>query len=150
MNKLTHHRPQFADLSDTEARALLASHHIGRIAFSLHDRVDIQPVGYAFDDGWILGRTSDGTKLSTLLHHPWCAFEVDEIRGMFDWDSVVVRGSFYVLDPELSSSDRYERAVVLLSRHNPGMFSAADPTPQRSIVFGIYVQEMTGRAARPE
>jgi nitroimidazol reductase NimA-like FMN-containing flavoprotein (pyridoxamine 5'-phosphate oxidase superfamily) len=140
--------PVFTELSDDEARQLLASHHVGRLAFSLHDRVDIQPVGYVYDDGWILGRTGAGTKLSTLLHHPWCAFEVDEIRSMYDWESVVVRGSFYILDPELGSSDRYDRALEVLGKVNPAMFTEEDPTPERGVVFGIYAQEMTGRSAR--
>jgi uncharacterized protein len=141
--------PQFLNLSDADARELLAAKHVGRVAFSLHDRVDIQPVGYVYDDGWILGRTQPGAKLSTLLHHPWCAFEVDDVRGMFDWESVVVRGSFYLLDPEFGSADRYSRALEVLSQHSPGMFSQDDPTPERAILFGIYVQEMTGRCARP-
>ena len=140
--------PQFSDLSEAKSRALLASKHVGRLAFSLHDKVDIQPVGYVFDDGWILGRTQVGSKLATLAHHPWCAFEVDDVRGMFDWDSVVARGSFYILDPELGSSERYERALEVLRKIVPETFSANDPTPERAILFGIYVQEMTGRCAR--
>ena len=140
--------PVFTELTDEASRRLLLSHHVGRLAFSHHDKVDIQPVGYVFDDGWILGRTSSGAKLSTLLHHPWCAFEVDEIRSIYDWESVVVRGSFYILDPELGSSDRYDRALEVLGTVHPGMFSESDPTPERGIVFGIYAQEITGRSAR--
>src|SRR5688500_557830 len=86
-------------LSETEARAVLARHHVGRIAFSFRDRVDIEPIHYVSDGDWIYGRTSVGTKLATLAHHPWCAFEVDEARDTFDWESAVVRGSFYLLDP---------------------------------------------------
>ena len=146
----THVAPHFRELTDKESLDLLASHHVGRLAFTLHDKVDIQPVGYVYDDGWILGRTQVGAKLSTLAHHPWCAFEVDEVRGMFDWESVVLRGSFYILDPELGSSDRYARAIELLAKLTPGMFTADDPAPQRAILFGIYVQEMTGRSCRSE
>ena len=140
--------PRFVEFNEAESLALLAEKHVGRIAFSLHDRVDVQPVGFVYDDGWILGRTQAGSKLSTLLHHPWCAFEVDEVRGMFDWESVVVRGSFYILDPELGSTDRYDRALEVLRHIIPETFTDKDPTPQRGILFGIYVQEMTGRAAR--
>ena len=140
--------PLFTQLSDEQAHLLLARNHVGRLAFSLHDRTDIQPVNYAYDDGWILGRTQIGSKLVTLAHHPWCAFEVDEVRDIFDWDSVVVRGSFSILDPEHSSPDRYQRALAKLRELIPAALSADDPVPQRMILFGVRVAEVTGRSAR--
>ena len=138
----------FADLSHAFAYAMLKRLHVGRLAYSLHDRVDIQPVNYVFDDGWIVGRTQVGSKLSTLTHNPWCAFEVDDVRGLFDWDSVVARGSFHILDPEQGSVDRYRRALAVLRELIPGTMSADDPAPERSILFGVHVDEMTGRSAR--
>ncbi len=143
-------RPVFSELSDAAARALLARKHVGRIAYSLHDRVDIEPVHFAYDEGWIFGRTQMGTKLSRLAHHPWCAFEVDEVFGMFSWESVVVHGSFHLLDPESGSPVVYERALQHLRKLVPGTFSEDDPTPARTILFGIWMQEIHGRTARPK
>jgi nitroimidazol reductase NimA-like FMN-containing flavoprotein (pyridoxamine 5'-phosphate oxidase superfamily) len=140
--------PQFRELSSDESHALLASKNVGRIAFAFHDKVDIEPITYVTDGEWIFGRTSMGTKLATLLHQPWCAFETDEVHDLFDWSSVVVKGTFYLLDPEIGSPDTYQRAARLLSKLVPGTFSDDDPAPQRDIVFGIFVHEITGRAAR--
>jgi nitroimidazol reductase NimA-like FMN-containing flavoprotein (pyridoxamine 5'-phosphate oxidase superfamily) len=140
-------KPIFSTLEDVDARSLLARHHLGRIAYSLHDRVDIEPVHYAFDGEWIFGRTSMGAKLAALAHRPWCAFEVDEVHGPFDWASVVVKGSFYLLDPEASSPGLYGRALELLENLIPGSFTADDPAPHRGVLFGIYVQEIGGRSA---
>jgi nitroimidazol reductase NimA-like FMN-containing flavoprotein (pyridoxamine 5'-phosphate oxidase superfamily) len=140
--------PQFRELTTEESHALLARNNVGRIAFTLHDRVDIEPIGYVSDGEWIFGRTSMGTKLATLLHHPWCAFEADEIRDLFDWSSVVVKGTFYLLDPEIGSPDTYQRATRLLTALVPGTFSAQDPAPHRDIVFGVFVHEVTGRTAQ--
>ena len=70
------HTPQFTDLSEKSARALLA-------------------------------------------HNPWCAFEVDEVHGVFHWDSVVVHGSFTMLDPKVGSTSLYDRALDLLERFIP-------------------------------
>ena len=139
----------FRELTLDESRTLLADHTVGRLAFTLHDRVDIAPISYVNDHAWIFGRTSNGAKLATLLHHPWCAFEVDEVRGPFDWSSVVVKGTFYLLDPEIGSPDTYQRAEELLRDLVPGTFSADDPAPHRDIVFGIFIQEITGRTAQP-
>lgn len=139
--------PTFRELTDEESRTILGRASIGRIAFTLHDRVDIEPLHFATDGTWIFGRTSLGAKLSTLLHNPWCAFEVDEVRGTFDWSSVVAKGTFTLLDPQ-DSSDTYERAERLLSRLIRGTFTEHDPVPHRSIIFGIHVNEITGRTAR--
>lgn len=140
--------PQFRDLTLEESNALLTSKNVGRIAYSLHDQVDIEPINYVSDGAWIFGRTSKGAKLATLLHHPWCAFEVDDVRDLFDWSSVVVKGTFYLLDPEIGSPDTYRRAEHLLRKLVPATFSERDPAPHRDVVFGIFVRETTGRAAR--
>ena len=139
--------PSFRTLDESESRALLARLRVGRIAFALHDRVDIEPVHFVLDGDWLFGRTSMGTKLSTLAHQPWCAFEVDEVHAIFDWKSVVLKGTFYLLDPEASSPGLYARALDRLMALIPETFSPEDPVPHRTILFGIYVRELTGRAA---
>ena len=140
--------PQFSDLSEQSARALLARNHVGRIAFSFRDRVDIQPIHYVYDESWLVGRTSVGSNLVKLAHQPWCAFEVDEVHGPFHWDSVVVHGSFTMLDPKLGSSDLYTRALELLRRFIPGTLTDQDPAPERVILFAIHIDELRGRSAR--
>lgn len=140
--------PAFRDLTLDESRALLERHNIGRIAFSYHDRIDIQPIHYVFKDNWLFGRTGRGSKFATLAHNPWCAFEVDEITGCFDWDSVVVKGHLELLDPELGSPDAYSRGLELMRDIVPGTFSDLDPVPQRSILFRFHASEISGRSAR--
>ena len=140
--------PHFSELSERSARALLARNHVGRIAYSFRDQVDIQPIHYVYDETWLIGRTGIGTKLLKLSHRPWCAFEVDEVHGLFHWDSVVVRGSFNILDPEIGSSDLYHRAIDKLQRFIPGTFSDRDPVPERVILFAIHIDELHGRRAR--
>jgi nitroimidazol reductase NimA-like FMN-containing flavoprotein (pyridoxamine 5'-phosphate oxidase superfamily) len=141
--------PTFTELREQDARALLARNHVGRLAFSFRDRVDIQPIHYVYDNNWLIGRTGVGSKLVKLAHHPWCAFEVDEVHGLFHWDSVVVHGSFTLLDPKLGSSDLYTRAVERLQQFIPGTFTDDDPAPERVIPFAVHVDELRGRSARP-
>jgi nitroimidazol reductase NimA-like FMN-containing flavoprotein (pyridoxamine 5'-phosphate oxidase superfamily) len=38
--------PTFRELTDQESRSFLSGHNAGRIAYSFHDRVDIQPIPY--------------------------------------------------------------------------------------------------------
>jgi nitroimidazol reductase NimA-like FMN-containing flavoprotein (pyridoxamine 5'-phosphate oxidase superfamily) len=141
--------PHIRDLTQEESMAVLGAHNVGRIAFTLHDRVDIAPVNYVSDGQWIFGRTSAGAKLGMLLHNPWCAFETDVIGGLFDWTSIVVKGTFSLLDPAGGSPDTYATAERLLAQLVDGTFTEHDPAPRRNIVFGIFVREISGRTATP-
>ena len=92
------------ELSREAGLRLLAEHHLGRIAFAFRDRVDIEPISYVYANGWIWARTSPGTKLTTVAHHPYVAFEVDEVQGADDWRSVVIHGTIYFIDPNTAFS----------------------------------------------
>jgi nitroimidazol reductase NimA-like FMN-containing flavoprotein (pyridoxamine 5'-phosphate oxidase superfamily) len=143
--------PSFSDLSRDEAVALLGRNHVGRLAFTFHDRVDIEPISYVYTEGWVYARTSLGTKLRTLRHHPWVAFEVDEIRSRFDWQSVVVHGTVYVFDPGRGGADRegYDLAVKALRLVDADALTDSDATPHRQALFRIHVDDITGRRATP-
>jgi len=142
----THGKPIMRVLKGDEAQALLARNQVGRIAFSQRDRVDVEPVHYVYDAPWIFGRTSTGAKLLTLAHNQWCAFETDDVRGLFDWESVVVKGPFSPQGSPHATWD-YDRAVAALRRLLPETLTADDPTPQRDVVFGVHVSEIFGRCS---
>jgi nitroimidazol reductase NimA-like FMN-containing flavoprotein (pyridoxamine 5'-phosphate oxidase superfamily) len=141
--------PVFRDLSRKEINAIVGRNHVGRIAFSFHDSVDIRPIHYVAARGWLFGRTSPGDKLITLRHNQWVAFELDEIAGPFDWESVVIRGTFYRLSPEGSKFDvaLYRRALRNVQTLAPQAFTKNDPAPFRTELFGIAVDSMTGKAS---
>lgn len=137
------------DLTRVECEELLQRNHVGRIAFAFRGKVDIEPIHFVFADQAIYVRTTHGTKLSVLAHHPWVAFEVDEIDGPFDWKSVVVKGTVYPVEkadiPQLAKS--YEHARDVLQAVMPAAFTADDPAPQRSIILRIHIHEWEGRAS---
>jgi nitroimidazol reductase NimA-like FMN-containing flavoprotein (pyridoxamine 5'-phosphate oxidase superfamily) len=142
-------RPTFRDLTRAECDALLERNRVGRIAFTFRDRVDIEPVHYVYAKGWLHGRTSPGTKIATLRHHPWVAFEVDETKGLYDWRSVVVHGVVHLPDRDGSpdDSEAYESTLRLIRKLEPLALETGDPTPMRQVLFRIHVDEVTGRAA---
>ena len=78
------------------------------------------------------------------------AFEVDEVRGPFDWISVVVSGTIYMLPSDGSPLEQrgYRRAVRLFRAVMPEAFTPDDPVPEREHVYGLNVQRLTGRGAR--
>ena len=143
--------PEIRAMTQHACVALLTRQRVGRIAFSYNDRVDIQPIHFVYEAGWLYGRTSHGAKLVTLAHNRWVAFEVDEVRDTFDWESVVIHGSFHRLDPDGLPAEvaGYARAADLLREIVPDTLTSDDPVPHRTVLFRIAVGDMTGRVARP-
>ena len=141
--------PRFRDLDERECRALLARNHVGRLAYSFRDRVGIEPVSYVLDADWLYGRTSPSEKLDVIRRSRWVAFQVDEIQGVFEWQSVVAHGGFYMLDPDGAPDEleAREKAVALLRRLIPETGTPADPVPHRNILFRIHVDRLEGRRA---
>ncbi len=139
----------FRTLSADECQALLASQHLGRLAYAYKQRVDIEPLHYVADGEWLYLRTSRGTKVAMLEHQPWVALEVDDVRGMFDWQSVVVHGSVQVLDPAdgPDATARWQHAVDTFRRIVPEAFAAGDPTPSRDVMLRVHLSHVEGRAA---
>ena len=142
--------PKFRDLSTEECEAILARNHVGRIAFAFQDRVDIEPISYAFAKGIINWRTSEGTKLDVLRRQPSVAFEVDEVEGPFDWRSVVVHGTVYPVEPGGSEHDQraWAEALAALRGAQPGALGPEDQAPFRATVLQLHVMQITGREAR--
>lgn len=136
-------------LSPDECLTVLHAHHVGRLAYAFKQRVDIEPMHYVAEGEWLYLRTGHGTKVSMLQHQPWVAFEVDEIRGLFDWTSVVVHGSVQILDPHdgADAAARWAHAIETFRRLVPTAFAAGDPTPQRDVMVRVHVSHLEGREA---
>jgi hypothetical protein len=68
------------------------------------------------------------------------------LRGLFDWQSVVVKGPFSPHGSRFATWDPY-RAIAALRRLLPSAFTEDDPTPHRDIIFGIHASEIVGRSS---
>jgi nitroimidazol reductase NimA-like FMN-containing flavoprotein (pyridoxamine 5'-phosphate oxidase superfamily) len=149
MSSTTKNEPAFRELSPAECEAILAHHHFGRLAYSFHDRVDIEPIGFVFDRDGLVFRTGPGSKLVALKHHPWVALEVDEVEGRYKWRSVVVHGTAYILSEIGSEAEQgaYRAAVATLRQHVPETLRTNDPTPFRSVVMRMSIDRVSGRSA---
>lgn len=141
--------PTLRDLSESEIRELLERNSVGRFAYAWHDKVGIEPLHYVYEAPWIYGRTEIDAKLVALTHNQWCAVEVDEVRGLFDWRSVVIKGPFTVFNSSLGQDPKYDIAVRAFQQLIPGAFTSDDPTPERGVVFGVHASEVTGKMMTP-
>jgi len=137
-------------LDRREAESLLSNHHTGRMAFAFHDRITIGLVNYVYADGWIYARIEHGPALTTLRHHQWVAFEVDELETVYDWRAVTVHGSIQFLSDDRSSPEwrDFNRAVELIRAQVPSALTSDDPLPERNQIYRIHVDELLGRESR--
>ena len=142
--------PQYFILEPRECAEVLARNHVGRLAFREQDRVNILPVGYVARDQWLFLRSAYGAKLEALAQDPFVAFEVDEVDGPFDWRSVVVHGTVYLLPHDGGPVEQREaqRAMEAIRSVMPGAFSPSDPAPERQVLYGLSVQDVSGRMAQ--
>jgi hypothetical protein len=79
--------------------SLLASVEVGRLAVAVAGDVDIFPLNFAIDDGAVVFRSAEGTKLVEVVLSRRVAFEVDGYEPVHGraW-SVVVKGKAELLD----------------------------------------------------
>jgi hypothetical protein len=129
---------------------VLTRNHVGRVAFLADARVEVRPVHYVYADGAIFGRTSYGMKYLSWLLRSDVVFEVDEVEGLLDWRSIVLRGTLSMLRPRGPSGEafNYWNAVAAIRTVVPAAFTQRDPVPYRGAVFRIQPSEMTGRESR--
>lgn len=138
------------ELSRDESKALLEKHHVGRLGISFHNRVRVELANYVYSEEWIYARTEVGADLTTMRHHPWAAFEVDEIDGIYDWRTVEVLGTIELLTTPapFGDSSAFENAVRLMRTVIPEILTSDDPIPERVQLLRIHLDELRGREAR--
>lgn len=96
-------------LGEMESWALLRGRPVGRLATSVAKIPDIFPVNYVVDDGGIVFRTAQGSKLLEVLINNRVAFEVDDWEQDLGGWSVVCRGRARVLE----TPEERQRAATL-------------------------------------
>jgi uncharacterized protein len=133
-------------LSDVEAREVLTGLHLGRLAYVEGARIEIRPVGYAFDGEWLFGRMGPGSKVKALLHHRWVTFQVDDVESLWSWRSILVHGALHFLEAGGGAeAERVRgRALEALAAAFPGIGTDDDPGHFRGLIFGITPQEVSG------
>lgn len=144
----------FGELSEKESFELLDNCIYGRIGCHAFGKTYVVPISYAKKGNHLYCHTYDGLKLQMMRNNPSVCFQVDELGDMPNWKSVIAQGTF----KELQGDERKEGLKTLLDRRVPAMVSETiklSPdwpfTTDESfaqipgVVFGIEIQEITGR-----
>jgi uncharacterized protein len=96
-------------LSPHDCLALAQTVPIGRIVFTDQALPAVQPVNFLLEDGCVIIRTGEGTKLAAALPHTVVAFEIDDydVRTQSGWSVTIVGRAESVIDA--AESARFAR-----------------------------------------
>jgi uncharacterized protein len=100
----------WGDLDKSQIDDLLKSELIGRLGCFDGNKVCVIPITYAYDNGYIYGHTKDGLKIRIMRKNPNVCFEIDWMKDMNNWKSVIVNGTF----EELKGDDANNGLEILM------------------------------------
>jgi nitroimidazol reductase NimA-like FMN-containing flavoprotein (pyridoxamine 5'-phosphate oxidase superfamily) len=144
-------------LNSSEIEDLLHKQIVGRIGCHDKDIVYVVPISYAYDDNKIYCHAYEGKKLEIMRKNPKVCFQIDEMKDMGNWKSVIAWGDFEEL---VSEQERNKALLILLRRPLPFLSSVTThlgedwPFSSREvnklnniqgIVFRISLKEKTGK-----
>jgi nitroimidazol reductase NimA-like FMN-containing flavoprotein (pyridoxamine 5'-phosphate oxidase superfamily) len=145
-------------LREDQIEDVLRTATTGRIGCRDGDAVYVVPISFVCDDGCVYGHSAEGRKLTLMRATPEVCFEVEDVRGLSDWRSVIARGIF----EELHGDEARTALDLLASRFAPLGTRPEPGTPPPShgystsmppVLFRIRLLSTTGRfestACRP-
>ena len=143
------------ELTSHEIEEILRSNFIGRIGCSSKQKMYVVPITYVYDGESIIGHTTEGMKVNLLRENPECCFEVDVMKDLANWQSVIAWGTF----EELNGEEAHKAVDKLINTISP-MMPSETSQPQRMgptsairlstfgknpIIYRIRLTEKSGR-----
>jgi len=103
-------------LPPEEIENLLHQQFIGHLGCQDKDTVYVVPISYAYDEGNIYCHSFEGQKVAMMRNNPKVCFQVDEMKDMGNWKSVITWGNFEEIDDEM---ERRKALHILSARRLP-------------------------------
>ena len=118
----------------------------------------VVPVTYIYDGEFIIGNTVEGMKIDLLRQNPECCFEVDILKDLANWQSVIAWGTFEELSGEEATQAR-EKLITRLEplmpsetsqphRMGPASSHRMSTYTRNPVVYRIRLNEKNRRLAR--
>jgi len=142
-------------LNEKQIEDLLTKQVTGRLGCHANGITYIVPINYVYRHPYIFAHAAEGQKIDMMRENPNVCFQVDEIKSVFRWKSVIAWGRFEeITDPE----EKQQAMQGLIHRIMP---LAENPTEHPShgiaekysdiglnidlVVYKIMLSKMTGR-----
>ena len=132
-------------MSEEESRALLRAGRLARLGCVADCYPYVVPVNYVFDGECVISHSLPGRKVDAMRAFPFVCLQVDEVRDVTRWKSVIAFGTY----EELGGAEERERALGLLLTLFPRLtpvesLITADAGAPAPIVYRVRVERITG------
>ncbi|WEA01486.1 pyridoxamine 5'-phosphate oxidase family protein [Mucilaginibacter sp. SJ] len=142
-------------LEQPEIEALLSRQVTGRLGCYAQGTTYIVPVNYVYKNGVIYAHSGPGKKIEMMRKNPKVCFEVDDIKNIFSWKSVIAWGTF----EEITDIAEQEQTMQALIHRVMPLVEHATDHPSHGItaneydigdkidliVYKIRIDKVTGR-----
>jgi len=144
------------NLTEAQSRDFLSNQITGRIGCNDGIKTYVVPINYVFDGKVIISHSVEGMKIDIMRLNPNVCFEVDEVKTLNNWQSVIVWGRYQELTDE---RDRYYAMKLFVNRmmhikisktaehlQREGLEAGLSSSQfKRSVFYRIVMNEMTGK-----
>lgn len=145
-------------LNAEEIEQVLRDNVLGRVGCTDGLKAYVVPMTYVYDDGCVIGHTAEGLKIEILRKNPECCFEVDQMKSISNWQSVIAWGTFKELKG-VEADNALEKITnkllplmpsetSLVARMGPISDKRTSTQFNNSIVYQITLKVKTGRYER--
>ena len=114
----------WGDLDKNQIDDFLKSELLGRLGCFDGNKMYVVPITYAYNNGYIYGHTKDGLKIHMMRNNPNVCFEIDWMKDMNNWKSVIVYGTF----EELKGEDANNGLEILMKSIMSNLDRKSSPT----------------------
>ena len=145
------------ELAAGQIEQVLHEQVIGRIGCHARGRTYVVPITYVYADGAIVGHTGAGLKVEMMRENPNVCFEVEDLRHLPRWSSVIAQGRYEELEGD-AAERALQQLVARLGASPPardarpgqgaGVWETASHVERPGVVFRIVLEEKTGRFDR--
>ena len=144
----------FGHLNEIEMEQVLASQLIGHLGCHAEGLTYVVPVSYVYDGEYVYGHAEEGLKLAMMRLNPKVCFQVDTMKDMANWKSVVAWGEFEELHDERARETAFRkligRELPMISSETTHLtptwpFTAIDRDELDGAYFRIRLDKKTGR-----
>ena len=141
-------------LNELQIEQFLESQLVGRIGCHFDGETYVVPISYVYDGTYVYAHTYEGKKLEMMRHEPRVCFEIDTLRNLSEWKSVIAWGEFEELkDPverKYALHKLIERNLPILSSVTMHLspewpFHSDETEDIDGVLFRIKLKEKSGR-----
>ena len=143
------------EISSPEIDDLLSQQIVGRIGCYYENEIYVVPISYAYEDNAIYCHGFEGKKMEMMRKNPKVCFQVDEMKEMGNWKSVIAWGEYQEIKNE---RDRYLALKLFVDRlmhvkiSSTAVFSETEAGRMhpasvtiKPVVYRIILTEKSGR-----